>query len=312
MAKNMLVADDLLNPTAYSRQRSELLQNYAAELAEQLNGQIKYLYVKDPGHGQEKALDEKSQVEGVHDFFEKKGIRVSVFGKVGNPVEEILKAQETPPKPSLIVMGTHGKTGLDRLFLGSVAEEVIRNSCTPVLILGPQITEAPRVVKSGKILVATDLTKNSRRAEAYAMKLAAALKAEIVLIHSIAETVRTADQFASMSGTAYIDDSFIKTMRQKAGQALKKKAQLLKSKRLRASFILDEKGPISSHVIAGEALKDYQFLIMGTHGRNSLVSAFLGSTARQTLLSAPLPTIIVKSDDFMRSHVQVVVYEICV
>lgn len=294
MAKNMLVADDLLNATEFSQQRSELLQNYSAELASQLKGQVKYIYIKDPSRKKEDTLDEKTKVEEVNRFFSKKKIRVQVIGKVGNPVEEVLKAQNSSPKPSLVIMGTHGKTGLDRLFLGSVAEEVIRNSQTPALILGPQVLE-PHVEKGGKILLATDLSKNSRRAEAYALKLAAELKAEIVMIHSITETVRTADQFASMSGTAYLDDSFIKTLRQKSGQALKKKAQLFKSKRVRTSFILDEKGPTSAEVLVAEAAKGYQFLIMGTHGRNALLRAFLGSTARQTLLSTPIPTIIVNS-----------------
>lgn len=294
MAKNMLVADDLLNATTFSQQRSELLQNYSAELATLLKGQVKYIYVKDPSHAKEETLDEQKQIDEVNQFFAQKRIRVQVLGKVGNPVDEVLKAQNSSPKPSLLVMGTHGKTGLDRLFLGSVAEEVIRNTQTPALILGPQVRK-PHVEKGGKILLATDLTKNSRRAEAYALKLAAELKAEIVMIHSITETVRTADQFASMSGTAYLDDSFIRTLRQKSGQALKKKAQLFKSKRIRTSFILDEKGPTSAEVLVAEAAKGYQFLIMGTHGRNSLLRAFLGSTARQTLLSTPIPTIIVNS-----------------
>lgn len=295
MAKNMLIADDLLNATSFSQDRSHLLHNFSADLAEKLGAQAKLLYVKDPGAKKEELLDEEKTRQRAIDLFAKRKVRLQFLPKIGSPVEEILKTSQTAsPKPSLIVMGTHGKTGLDRLFLGSVAEEVIRHSSTPVLILGPQFRPAS-IKTGGKILVATDLSKNSRRAEAYAMKLALALNAEVVFINSIFETIRTADQYAAMSGTAFIDDSFINTLRKKSGQALKQKVQLFKAKRIKASFILDEKGPTSSAVLSKEAANNYQFLVMGTHGRNSLVSAFLGSTARQTLIATPIPTVIVRS-----------------
>ncbi len=293
MANNMLIADDLLNATSYSQERSHLIQTFAANLAEKLKVQASLIYIKDPG-SKEHLLDEDQIREETASLFAERKVRLRFLPKVGSPVEEILKAQDASPKPGLIVMGTHGKTGLDRLFLGSVAEEVIRHSTTPALILGPQYREA-KVESGGKILVATDLTKNSRRAEAYALKLASSLKAEVVFIHSIFETIRTADQYAAMSGTAFIDDSFINTLRKKTGQALKLKTQQFKAKRVKASFIMDEKGPTSSDVLIEEAAKGYQFLVMGTHGRNSLMRAFLGSTARQTLISTSIPTIVVRS-----------------
>lgn len=293
MANNMLIADDLLNATSYSQERSHLIHNYAADLAQRLKAQASLIYIKDPGR-KEHLLDENQMREETAALFADKKVRLKFIPKVGSPVEEILRAQNSSPKPGLVVMGTHGKTGLDRLFLGSVAEEVIRHSTTPVLVLGPQF-EGKAPTTGGKILVATDLTKNSRRAEAYALKLASELKAEVVFIHSIFETIRTADQYAAISGTAYIDDSFINTLRKKAGQALKTKVQQFRAKRVKASFILDEKGPTSYDVLVDEAEKGYQFLVMGTHGRNSLMRAFLGSTARQTLISTSVPTVIVRS-----------------
>ncbi len=295
MAKNMLIADDLLNSTSFSQDRSHLLHNFSADLAEKLNSQARLIYVKDPGAKKVQLLDENQTREQVAEIFARKKVRLQFIPKVGNPVEEILKSSTTlSPKPSLVIMGTHGKTGLDRFFLGSVAEEVIRHSSTPVLILGPQFREA-KVKTGGKILVATDLTKNSHRAEAYAMKLALALNAEVVFINSIFETVRTADQYAAISGTAFIDDSFLNALRKQSGQALKQKVQLFKAKRIKASFVLDDKGPTSSQALTKEAQNGYQFLVMGTHGRNSFLSAVLGSTSRQTLITTTVSTIIVRS-----------------
>lgn len=60
--------------------------------------------------------------------------RVRVLLRVGHPVSGVLTAaRET--RASLIVMGTHGRGGLRRLLLGSVAERVVRESPTPVLVI---------------------------------------------------------------------------------------------------------------------------------------------------------------------------------
>lgn len=60
------------------------------------------------------------------------GVRVVL--REGDPTTEILAAIDEL-KPSLVVMGTHGRTGLSRLVLGSVAEKVIRRSPAPVMTL---------------------------------------------------------------------------------------------------------------------------------------------------------------------------------
>jgi len=60
----------------------------------------------------------------------------------GNPVAEILRvAQES--QCDLIVMGTHGRTGLAHLLMGSVAEPVVRKATCPVLVVKTPFTESP-------------------------------------------------------------------------------------------------------------------------------------------------------------------------
>jgi len=63
---------------------------------------------------------------------EKEGVKVEAKLVVGFPEEEILKAAT---KDDMIVMGCKGKTALDRLFLGSVCENVIHHSSTPVMVV---------------------------------------------------------------------------------------------------------------------------------------------------------------------------------
>jgi nucleotide-binding universal stress UspA family protein len=68
----------------------------------------------------------------VSDLGEKEGVKVEKKLVVGFPEEEILKAAT---KDDTIVMGCKGKTALDRLFLGSVCENVIHHSSTPVMVV---------------------------------------------------------------------------------------------------------------------------------------------------------------------------------
>ncbi|MBO9666097.1 MAG: universal stress protein [Bdellovibrio sp.] len=292
-SKFMLIADDVLDTSPEGIKRSNLVQRIGLNLSDKLKSPVKLLYVQN-------LLDENSQSEQIekikaslHERFRAEGKKLKIIEARGNPVDEIFRIETGSPAPGLVVMRTKAKKGIERLLLGSVAEEVVRNAVVPVLVVGPNVTGVP--AGKSRILVATDLTKNSRRAEAYAMKLAKALKAEVVLIHSVLETLRVADQYAAASGTTFLDQTTIDTIVMKTTEALMKKVKLFKANRVKCSFILDESGPTSQSALVTECAQGYQYLVMGTHGRSSFVRAFLGSTAKETLVKSPIPVIVVRS-----------------
>ncbi len=64
-------------------------------------------------------------------------LHVRTFLQMGAPDEEILSTAEAE-RASLIVMGTHGRRGVARVLLGSVAEQVLRSAPCPVLTVGPK------------------------------------------------------------------------------------------------------------------------------------------------------------------------------
>ncbi len=101
------------------------------------------------------------------------------------PFHEICKlAQEIPA--DLIVMPTHGHTGLRHVFLGSTAERVVQHSPCPVFIL----REKKRRSKTGRrlsismILVPVDFSSCSREGLRYAIGFAKELRAKIILLHA--------------------------------------------------------------------------------------------------------------------------------
>ena len=85
-------------------------------------------------------------------------------------------------KAELLVIGTRGHHGLDRLLQGSVAEEVFRQAPCPVLIVPPSASEESRIpVRT--IVYPTNFSENSLRAAPYAFSLARRHRARLILLH---------------------------------------------------------------------------------------------------------------------------------
>lgn len=87
-------------------------------------------------------------------------------------------------KADLIVVGSHGARGLERLALGSVAEAVLHQATCPVLIVGPNGKAQQNPFQS--ILFATDLTTTGLRGAQYAAALAERFHAKLTFLHVIA------------------------------------------------------------------------------------------------------------------------------
>jgi nucleotide-binding universal stress UspA family protein len=84
----------------------------------------------------------------------------------------------------LIVLGTHGRTGMPRLVLGSVAEEIFRRSPVPVLTVGPHVPDVTTAAaKFHRVLFATDFSSESEAAAPFAFSFADEQPARLMLLH---------------------------------------------------------------------------------------------------------------------------------
>ncbi len=91
----------------------------------------------------------------------------------------------------LVVVGTHGRTGVRKVVLGSVAEEIFRLAPCPVLSVGPKVpAEAPHEIQLRHILYASDFSAASDHAAAYALSLAQEFQARITLLHAVGDGER--------------------------------------------------------------------------------------------------------------------------
>jgi nucleotide-binding universal stress UspA family protein len=131
-----------------------------------------------------KAENEKHREEILDTFA---GIRTQACVEEGG-VEDCLAEAIEKNKTDLVVIGTRGRTGLGKLLMGSVAEEIFRTVSCPVLTVGPHI-DASRVPggQFREIVYATDLSPESQGAAAFAVSLAQEFQARLVLVHVIPE-----------------------------------------------------------------------------------------------------------------------------
>ena len=109
------------------------------------------------------------------------GVKVDILVIGGAPVARILD-RAASSGADLIVMGTHGTSGVQHLILGSVTEKVLRKAPCPVLTVPPRAAGAPAAAFT-HVLCAVDFSDCSRKAVASAAVMAADSGARLTLLH---------------------------------------------------------------------------------------------------------------------------------
>ena len=199
MDRNELEVKEILCPTDFSVFSSRALR-HAVALARQFGARLEVVHVianpspyagASPYFGMPvvatAALRERAEAE-MRRFVEpavEAGVSLGTEIREGEPWREVLAVAEERPA-DLVVMGTHGSTGFERLFLGSVAEKLLRRLRCPVLTVCHEegrTWEAPGLVR--RILCATDLGESSPDTVAFALALAAKDGAEMILLHVV-------------------------------------------------------------------------------------------------------------------------------
>lgn len=304
--RSILVADDIENQTDSGKRRSQAMREAASFLAQRLKTGIDLLYVEDLKTYPLSELGSFrfpawhfSHQERLEETGRQFPVPVSCSVKSGSPAEEILKVLRSRLSPELVVVGTQGRKGLKRLLIGSVAEEVVRHSRRPVMVIGPIAQEMDRDIAGQKqvnMLVATDLGKNSRAAERYALSLAKRMGAKVTLFHCLWDSIYAIIVNTAYSGMAAFNiGEMIAESRDDAVDTMKRKIGFFQKHGVSCEYKIEDKAITSTCAVYQECESGYSIVVMGTHGRNALLNAYFGSTAREAILNATIPVIIVHS-----------------
>lgn len=144
------------------------------------------------------------------------------------PVWEALAGVVQREKVDLLVLATHGRGGLKKLVLGSVAEQVLRLAPCPVLTIGPHVPSASSgIIEFRRILFATDFGPASAKAFPYALSLAEEHQAKLVLLHMVSPMPAADLTPPAYGSSAYVADEFMKWQRTMRDKSTSKLRQLL-------------------------------------------------------------------------------------
>ena len=221
--------------------------------------------------------------EELKEFLEKHtqpGMRMESQIQEGDITDTILALAQAR-EAELIVMGTHGRRGLDHWLLGSITEKVLRKARCPVLAVHSSLDQsgAPPSpeVQIRRILFCVDFSAHSDTGLRYALSLAQEYNAELTMLHVIEDSVGAKDP---------------------------EKVRAEATEKLRGLF--GSSGPmggmVKTHVSIGKPYAEIvryaretaaDLIILGVRGRNVLDLALFGSTTHRVIQQSSCPVLAV-------------------
>lgn len=206
---------------------------------------------------------------------------------IGYPHEAILEtAREV--SASMVVISTHGRSGISRWTYGSVAGNLLHASDVPLFVIGKEVPDASSAISLKHLIVPLDGSALSEAALPHALKIANAFGAKITLIQV---APFSAEAFTMMVPAMYwpmLDDDLIASATahlEKTRSSLDQPVEIRVLQGARADALL-------SFVEANAV----DLVVMATHGRAGLQRALLGSTADR-MLGGRAPVLLIRPEE---------------
>ncbi len=239
------------------------------------------------------ARDARAYLERVAALWRASGITVDTLVVAGDPADVVIEVVTTR-SADLVVLATRGRTGLDRLLFGSVAEAILRRSPVPVVLLQ---SLAPEYELAGpgqivRLLVPLDGRPLAEAALPWAGDLARSLHAEVVLARILPPASSPAEEASASTETGQeisLSDERVKS----AQEYLDVVAQRLRAAGVRVSTVVRRDQPAVGLVAAADA-QSAALIVMATHGRTGLPRTLLGSVALEVVRQAQRPVVLVR------------------
>lgn len=210
----------------------------------------------------------------------------------GGFAHDEIVAQIAVAHADLLVLGTHGRSGFQRMFLGSVSEKVIRKATCPTLIVPPRAsdvaTDAP--VQFHRIVCPVDFSDSSLDALEYAINLAEEADARLTVLHVVELPHVLSDEPAVL-------DIDLSRIHEAATNKASRKLHDLIPAQARTYCTVDTavvEGRAYREILRQAAERRSDLIVMGVHGRGALDLLVFGSTTHHVIRSATCPVLIIR------------------
>jgi nucleotide-binding universal stress UspA family protein len=229
-------------------------------------------------------LDEVGEaIEAAVADLQVKDIVVNVHQRVGGLAEEVIQQAHAAPY-DLVVIGSRGRRGIKRLFLGSVAAHVIGHAPTSVMV----VKRRRRALK--QFLVCSAAGPVSENAVRFAGRLAQAVGASVTLIHVMSQLPVTGG--ADLVDLQAPANELIQRG-SREGIHLSQMLDLLTVEGTSARAVVRH-GLVVNEIIAEAKEGQFDLLVIGAHVTPGISTLLSGDLAEQILLTADLPILVVR------------------
>ena len=215
-------------------------------------------------------------------------------GDVASNICDVADAQDV----DLIAMTTHGRAGIEKWVLGSVADRVVRSASQPIFLVRPQEEPTP-ATPVRRILVPLDGSRLAERALAEAADLAKVNNSEIWLLQSVEFPEYWGEEYAGMHALP----SMISTEEQEAAarEYLRQSAEQLTRVGISAQIVVTT-GHAASAISDVVSDNDIDLIVMSTHGRSGLSRWVFGSVAEKVVRLAECPVLLIRAQEADSQH----------
>lgn len=222
------------------------------------------------------------------------GLPLECVFREGDPAATIVE-MAAEEDVDLVVLGTHGRSGFERLAMGSVAEKVLRRAACPVLTVPPRAGDVVPVPSTlfRRVLCAVDLSASSLRALDYAMSIAQEAGGELTVVHALEllpEDVGLESSWATRRSVA----EHIASTRDERQAQLEAAIPAAVRDYCQVNLVMTSGKPYRDVLREAES-RQSDLIVLGVHGRNPLDLLFFGSTTQQVVRRARCPVLTVRS-----------------
>jgi nucleotide-binding universal stress UspA family protein len=207
-------------------------------------------------------------------------------------IHDEIVAQAAALPADLLVLGTHGLSGFQQMFLGSVTEKVIRKASCPTLIVPPRAsdvaTDAP--VEFHRILCSIDFSDSSLDALASAINLAEEADARLTLLHVVEiPSIYSQEPTAVELDVARIREALMADASRRLNELIPEQARTYCT--VETTVV---EGKVHQEILRQAAACEADLVVMGVHGRGALDRLLFGSTTHHVIRGATCPVLIAR------------------